>query len=38
MELVQTRGKDIRCMDTDVINHKLHVVTLFTALADPVET
>lgn len=35
MEIVNTRGRDIRAMDTDVLNHRLHVVTLFTAMADP---
>jgi len=38
MEIVQTRGRDIKAMDTDVLNHRLHVVTLFTAMADPVLT
>jgi hypothetical protein len=36
MELIQTRGRDIRAMDTEVLNHKLHCATLFASLADKV--
>jgi hypothetical protein len=36
MDIVQTRHRDIRSMDTDVLNHRLHVITLFTSMADPI--
>ena len=36
MEIFQTLGKrDIRCMDSEIINHRLHVLSLITSLACP---
>lgn len=39
MELVQTKfdgeRKEIMAMDTEILNHKLHVITLVAAIADP---
>lgn len=43
MELVQTPyagsgRKEIMAMDTEMLNHKLHVLTLVAAIADPSTT
>lgn len=36
MEIFQTnKKKDIRCFDSDVLNHVLHIFSLITALACP---
>ena len=41
MELVHTKftggRKEIMAMDTEILNHRLHVVTLVAAIADPNE-
>ena len=41
MEMVQTRydgrKKEIAACDTEILNHKLHVLTLVAAIADPSE-
>lgn len=34
MDIFQTLGKkDIRCMDSEIINHHMHIFSLITALA-----
>ena len=36
MGIFQTKGKkQIRCMDTEVINYQMHVLSLISALACP---
>jgi hypothetical protein len=41
MELIQTKfyggRKEIMAMDTEILNHKLHILTLVAAVADPSE-
>jgi hypothetical protein len=32
--MVVTRGRDIKAMDTDVLNHKQHVIALIVSMAD----
>ncbi len=37
MDVVVTKGRDIKAMDTDVLNHRYHVLALLTSMADQVE-
>ena len=37
MDMVVTQNREIKAMDTDVLNHKLHVTSLIVSMADLVE-
>lgn len=35
MDIVQPNTREIKAMDTEVLNHRLHVISLLTSMADP---
>jgi hypothetical protein len=35
MDIVQPNTREIKALDTEVLNHRLHVISLLTSMADP---